>query len=146
MDTAVDFLSEAERRQVQEAIGEAEKLTSGELRVHLEDRIEDDVLDHAAFVFNELGMHRTEERNGVLIYICVADRRIAVIGDAGINSKVPEGFWQDVVSVLQLHFAAGRRAEGLCEAAHMIGAKLSLYFPVKANDTNELSNDISFGK
>ena len=113
MLTAAEFLSATERLQVERAIGEAEQRTSGEIRVHFEDHIEDDVLDHAAFIFEELGMHRTRDRNGVLIYISVADRRVAVIGDKAINEAVPQGFWNDVVGVLKLHFAASRRADGL---------------------------------
>jgi len=144
--TAEDFLSKAERERVAQAIGEAERLTSGEIRVHLEDHIEDDVLDHAAFVFEELGMHRTDQRNGVLIYVCVADRKVAVIGDKGINERVPEGFWTDVVAVLKLHFAAGRRADGLAEAVHMVASKLRQHFPLQTNDRNELSNEVSFSR
>ena len=144
--TADQFLDAAGRERVREAIGAAERRTSGELRVHLEDHIEEDVLDHAAYVFEELGMHRTRERNGVLVYVAVADRRVAVLGDAGINEKVPEGFWTDVVGLLKLHFAAGRHAEGLVEAVHQIGEKLSAYFPLRKDDTDELSNEVSIGR
>jgi len=142
---AEDFLSKHERKQVHEAIGAAELRTSGEIRVHLEDHIEDDVMDHAAFVFEELGMHRTRDRNGVLIYLSVVDRKVAVIGDAAINAHVPANFWYDVIAVLKLHLAAGRRVEGLSEAVHMVGEKLRAFFPLKHDDTNELSNEISFG-
>ncbi|MCB0812494.1 MAG: TPM domain-containing protein, partial [Flavobacteriales bacterium] len=110
--TADQFLDTSGRAQVREAIGAAERRTSGELRVHLEDHIEEDVLDHAAYVFEELGMHRTRDRNGVLVYVAVADRQVAVLGDSGINEQVPDGFWTDVVGLLKLHFAAGRHAEG----------------------------------
>ena len=144
--TADQFLDAAGRERVREAIGAAERRTSGELRVHLEDHIEEDVLDHAAYVFEELGMHSTRERNGVLVYVAVADRRVAVLGDAGINEKVPEGFWTDVVGLLKLHFAAGRHAEGLVEAVHQIGEKLSSYFPLRKDDTDELSNEVSIGR
>ena len=142
--TAEDFLTDVERHRVQGAVGDAEKRTSGEIRVHLEDHIEDDALDRAAFIFEELGMHRTRDRNGVLIYLSVADRKVAVIGDAAINAVVPEGFWTDVVGVLKLHLAAGRHADGLCEAVHVVGEKLVSYFPLKRDDRDELSNEISF--
>ena len=144
--TAEDFLSATDRSRVQAAIAEAEGRTGGELRVHLEDHIEDDVLDHAAFIFEELGMHRTRERNGVLIYLSVSDRKVAVLGDVGINARVPAGFWNDVLSVLKLHLAAGRQADGLCEAAHMVGEKLRAHFPHHADDQDELSNDITGGR
>ena len=144
MLAAEEFLPEADRAKVVQAIQAAELLTSGEIRVHLEDRIEEDVLDHAAFVFEELAMHRTRDRNGVLIYVSVVDRHIAVIGDSGINAVVPAGFWTDVVAVLKVHLAGGRRAEGLVEAVHMVGEKLKAYFPLRQDDTNELTNEISF--
>jgi len=144
--TAAEFLSATERLQVERAIGEAEQRTSGEIRVHFEDHIEDDVLDHAAFIFEELGMHRTRDRNGVLIYISVADRWVAVIGDKAINEAVPQGFWNDVVGVLKLHFAASRRADGLAEAVHMVGAKLQAFFPLRSDDSNELSNTITYSQ
>lgn len=143
---AEDLLTAPERTEVAKAIGEAERLTSGEIRVHLDDHIEDEVLDHAAFVFEELDMHRTRDRNGVLIYIAVADRRVAVIGDAGINARVPAGFWTDVLGVIKLHFAAGRHAAGLVEAVHLVGAKLQQYFPLRHDDTDELSNEVSIGR
>lgn len=140
---AENFLSPDEKVRVRAAIRDAEMATSGEIRVHLEDLCPEDVLDHAAFVFEELGMHRTRDRNGVIIYVSVIDHKVAVIGDAGINAIVPEGFWTDVIGVLRLHFAAGRQADGLCEAAGMIGQKLKARFPRKSDDSNELSDDIS---
>lgn len=143
---AEEFLTKEERAQVARAIGGAERLTSGEIRVHLDDHIEDEVLDHAAYVFEELDMHRTKDRNGVLIYIAVADRHVAVIGDVGIDARVPEGFWTDVIGVLKLHFVAGRRSDGLCEAVHMVGAKLRDFFPRQHDDRDELSNEVSFRK
>lgn len=142
---AEDLLTEAELKRVRLAIAAAEERTSGEIRVHMEDHIEEDVLDHAAFIFEELGMHRTRHRNGVLIYLSVADRKLAVIGDEGIDRRVPPDFWNDVVGLLKLHLAAGRPADGLVEAVHTVGEKLSALFPREANDQDELPNDISFG-
>ena len=143
--TAEDFLSETERQRVSAAINAAEMRTSGEIRVHLEDHIEDDVLDHAAFVFEELDMHKTKDRNGVLIYVSVSDRKVAVIGDKGINERVPVNFWNDVLAVLRTHFAAGSRADGICEAVAMVGEKLLAFHPHQRDDRDELSNDVSIG-
>ena len=142
---AEDLLTEAELKRVRLAIAAAEERTLGEIRVHMEDHIEEDVLDHAAFIFEELGMHRTRHRNGVLIYLSVADRKLAVIGDEGIDRRVPANFWNDVLGLLKLHLAAGRPADGLVEAVHTVGEKLSALFPREANDQDELPNDISFG-
>lgn len=139
-------MTDAERRVVADAISQAERTTSGEIRVHIEDHIEEDVVDHAAYIFQELGMHRTRERNGILIYVCVADRLVAVVGDKGINEKVPEGFWDGTVEVLRTHFAAGKQAEGLCEAVRMVGERLSTFFPPQVDDRNELSNEVTYGR
>jgi uncharacterized membrane protein len=144
--SAAEFLTGAERERVERAIGEAEQRTSGEIRVHFEDHIEEEVLDHAAFIFEELAMHRTRDRNAVLIYISVVDRKVAVIGDKGINEVVPPGFWNDVVGVLKLYFAGGKRADGLVEAVHLVGAKLRDFFPLRNDDRNELSNTITFSE
>lgn len=145
MIAAQDLLSEAERERVLQAIHKAEELTSGEVRVHLDDTITDSVLDHAAFVFEELGMFRTRDRNGVLIYVSIADRRAAVIGDAGINARVPEGFWDEVLALLREDFSNGQFADGLCQAVAQVGEKLQTLFPYRRDDRNELPNDISFG-
>ncbi len=144
--SAEAFLTETDRQRVSAAIAAAELRTSGEIRVHLEDHIEEDVMDHAAFIFEELGMHRTKDRNGVLIYVSVADRKVAVIGDRGIDQRVPANFWNDVLAVLKLHFAAGKQADGICEAVTMVGEKLKAFHPHAASDINELSNDVSFGR
>lgn len=146
MPDAEDFLTDAERKVVAAAIAEAERATSGEIRVHIEDHIEEDLLDHAAYIFEELGMQHTRERNGILIYVCVADRLVAVLGDKGINEKVPDGFWNGTVNVLKTHFAAGEQADGLCEAVRMVGERLSTFFPPQGDDRNELSNEVTYGR
>jgi uncharacterized membrane protein len=143
--TASDLLPEVDQVRVKEAIRKAEARTSGEIRVHIDDSIADDVLDHAAYIFEQLGMFRTRDRNGVLIYVSAADRRVAVIGDAGINARVPEGFWNDVLALLQEQFRNGRFADGLCAAVERVGEKLRSDFPHERDDRNELPNDISFG-
>jgi uncharacterized membrane protein len=146
MMTAEEFLPEGERQRVMDAVRAAEQRTSGEIRIHLEDHCEEDVLDHAVFIFEELGMQRTRRRNGVLVYVSVADHRLAVIGDAGINARGGDGFWNDVVALLVDHFKQGRNADGLCAAVQRAGDKLAEFFPPEAGGgTNELSDDISFG-
>lgn len=142
---AEEFLTSVGQEAVKAAIRSAERLTSGEIRVHLDDLIADEVLDHAAFVFEELNMHLTKERNGVLFYVSVVDHKLAVIGDKGINEKVEEGFWNDVLQRVQEHFKAGAHSEGLVAGIQLAGEKLSAHFPYQGNDSNELSDDISFG-
>lgn len=140
-----NFFSPAEKDAIKNAIATAEKLTSGEIRVHVEDTFSGDVLDQAAFIFKQLKMHMTEQRNGVLFYLAVRNRRFAIIGDAGINARVPEGFWDQIRERMADRFREERFADGLVEGIGMAGEKLIEFFPCLSDDRNELSDDISFG-
>ena len=139
------FTEEAQRR-IRAAIETAERNTSGEIRLHLEDKCKEDVMDHAAFIFHELEMHRTAERNGVLIYLALEDRKLAIIGDKGINETVPKGFWNDTFELMKGPFAQGDVISGLEQGVLKAGEQLRLHFPYQQDDVNELSDDISFGK
>lgn len=97
------FTTEQEQLIVQ-SIKEAEKKTSGEIRVHIENHCDVDLLDRAADVFALLGMHKTALRNGVLFYIAMEDHKFAILGDAGINSKVPSGYWNQIKEVMRQYF------------------------------------------
>ena len=141
--TAEDILSTDELARVRDAVRRAEARTSGEIRVHLDDTIVEDVLDHAAFIFEELGMQRTRDRNGVLIYVCVAQRRAAVIGDVGIHAKLPHGFWNHTLGVVLEQFKAERYCEGLCLGVERLGEQLQAHFPRMSDDRNELNDEVS---
>lgn len=138
------FFSRNEKQQILAAIREAEKNTSGEIRLHLEYKVKDEVFGHAKKVFQKIGMTKTAERNGVLIFMATKDKKFAVLGDVGINEKVPEGFWNDVVQIMQEHFKRHKFAEGISEAVIRIGEKLKQFFPYRKNDRNELSDTISY--
>ncbi len=142
---AKDLFTEAEQQQIVSAIKEAEKNTSGEIRVHIERKCNEDVLDHAAFMFEELEMHKTELRNGVLIYLAFEDRQLAILGDVGINLKVPKGFWDATRDVMIANFKNGDFTKGLSEGILKAGEQLKEHFPYQSDDTNELSDEISFG-
>ncbi|MBK9292693.1 MAG: TPM domain-containing protein [Bacteroidetes bacterium] len=146
MPGARNFFSPEQKEQIVDAIRQAELSTSGEIRVHLEERCEGEVLDRAAYLFEKLGMMQTAERNGVLIYIAVKDRKFAVIGDAGINAVVEPNYWEDVRHMMAEHFKRGKYVAGLIKAIGRIGAKLKKHFPYQDDDTNELSDEISFTK
>jgi uncharacterized membrane protein len=143
---AESFFSEADKRRIVEAIEKAELQTSGEIRVHIEEKCKEEVLDHAAFIFQELEMHKTELRNGVLFYVSYLDHKLAILGDAGINKVVPGHFWEDIKEHLVKEFKIGNYAGGLSEGILMAGEQLKKHFPYQSDDTNELSNEISFGK
>ena len=91
-------------------------------------------------------MHQTELRNGVLIYLAVEDRQLAILGDAGINLKVPKGFWDDTRDVMINEFKQGNFAKGLSDGIIKAGEQLREHFPYQSDDVNELSDDISFGE
>jgi uncharacterized membrane protein YgcG len=129
------------------AIKAAELQTSGEIRLHLEDKCPTpEPLDRAAQVFAELKMHRTKLRNGVLFYLAWQTRQFAVVGDAGINSAVPDDFWEDVKEAVVGHFRQEQYVTGLERGIRLVGEQLRQFFPYDAaTDINELSDDISYG-
>ncbi len=141
-----EFLSKEQEKLVTAAIGKAEKMTSGEICVHIETVCKENVLDRAAFVFKTLEMHKTAQRNGVLIYLSIDDRKFAIIGDAGINAVVPPGFWEEVKEAMVRRFAQKQFAEGLVEGIEQAGEKLKEFFPYQKDDQNELPDEISYGK
>ncbi|HLN20087.1 MAG TPA: TPM domain-containing protein [Bacteroidales bacterium] len=143
---ASTFFNPEEKEKVVSAIREAEKETSGEIRLHLDDKCPGDVLDRAAWLFKKLGMEKTKDRNGVLFYLAVEDRKFAILGDAGINSRVPEGFWDCIKELLASKFRENKFAEGLSEGIILAGRQLQRHFPYKKEDVNELSDEISFEK
>ncbi len=143
--SAKKFFSEEQKQAIQHAIANAELNTSGEIRVHIDDKCKDEVLDQAANLFHQLKMDATELRNGVLFYLAVDDHKFAILGDKGINEKVPADFWNTIKEEMLAHFKQQQFTEGLCKGIEMAGQKLKVHFPLQANDTNELSNDVSFG-
>jgi uncharacterized membrane protein len=146
MSNASNFFSKEEKQQIEQAIRDAENQTSGEIRVHIEQYCKEDVLDHAAFVFETLEMHKTKQRNGVLFYLSIDDHKFAILGDAGINSLVPENFWDDIKEKVISKFKEGKYAEGLIIGILQAGEELKKDFPLLNQKDNELTNEISFGK
>lgn len=142
---AKSFFSPQEQEKIVKSIQEAEKNTSGEVRVHLENKCKGDVLDRAAEVFAMLKMHKTELRNGVLFYLAIEDKKFAILGDAGINKVVPANFWDEIKNDCLQSFKAGNYADGLCDGIKKAGLQLKSHFPYQIDDINELSDEISFG-
>ncbi len=142
---ASKLLSEEDKKLITDSIREAEKNTSGEIRVHIEARCPGDVMDRAAYIFEKLKMHKTVLRNGVLFYIATKDRKSAILGDAGINMKTAEDFWDSTKSRMLDKFAEGDIAGGLADAIKTAGHQLKKHFPYEDDDINELPDDISFG-
>lgn len=138
------YFTQEQKDAMVAAIQQAEKDTSGEIRIHVENLCKQEVLDRAAEVFAELKMHKTALRNGVLVYIALENKKLAIIGDAGINAKVPTNFWDNIKNHMVEQFRAGKVCEGICEAVQEAGKQLKQYFPCQEDDVNELPDEISF--
>jgi uncharacterized membrane protein len=145
MSKVEDFLTQEEEQEIVEAIRIAEKNTSGEIRVHLEKTTKLDPYDRALEVFNELKMDETQLKNGVLIYLAVADKTFVICGDQGINDIVSNSFWDSTKDIMVAHFKNGNFKQGLIDGILRAGEELKHHFPWAEDDTNELSNEISKG-
>lgn len=145
MSETEDFLTQEEEQEIVQAIAEAEKNTSGEIRVHLEEHSDKEPLVRAQEVFFALKMQETKARNGVLIYIGVHDKHLAIIGDEGINKVVENDFWNCTKDVIIANFKERQFKKGLVEGVLRAGEQLKKHFPYQSDDTNELSNEISKG-
>jgi uncharacterized membrane protein len=142
--SARDFFTEEESQRIVQAIASAEKRTSGEIRLHLEDKCDKPVLKRAEEIFAQYGMQKTAQRNGILFYVAVQSHDFAVAGDLGIHEKVQQQFWDDINRRVLYHFTKGEFAEGLCEGILLCGQQLQHFFPLQADDKNELSDEISY--
>jgi uncharacterized membrane protein len=133
-----------EQELIANAIADAEKATSGEIRIAVEKICHGSAFDRATEYFAELGMDKTAQHNGVLIYLAYADRKFAIIGDRGIDSVVPDDFWETTQVAMKAHFLSGNIAEGIIAGVALAGEKLALFFPYQSGDVNELPNDIIY--
>ena len=140
-----ELFPEQEKARIKRAIELAEMNTSGEIRVHVEGSCPEEVLDRAAYLFEKLEMHKTAQRNGVLFYLSVKDRKFAILGDAGINARVPADFWDNIKETAIRFFREGQFSAGLAEGIRMAGEQLKQHFPYLKDDKNELSDEIVFG-
>ncbi len=142
------FFTQPQTDKIVAAIKEAEKQTSGEVRLFVESRCRFvDPMDRAAEIFWSLKMDKTDQRNAVLVYIAIKDKQLAVMGDEGIHRKVGEEFWKQTVAKMLSHFKTESYVEGLVHAVNDIGEALQSHFPYDKNtDKNELPDDIVFGK
>jgi uncharacterized membrane protein len=140
------FFTEDEQKRIVEEIHKAEERTSGEIRVHLDRHSGEDVLKKAQRIFYQLGMARTKDRNGVLIYLATDHRKFAIVGDEGIHRVVPENYWVEVKKEMQKHFREEKFFAGICRAIQQIGEKLQAHFPAEKAGANELPDEISEGE
>lgn len=140
-----DYFSKEEKKAIVDVIREAEKNTSGEIRVYFERSTKgSNVLDRAYRAFKKLKMGNTELKNGVLFYIAFGEHKCAIIGDEGIHAKVGEQFWDQELEILQSYFRKDEYTQGLQKAIQLAGERLAHFFPFERDDVNELDDEIYF--
>jgi uncharacterized membrane protein len=141
--------SDEDLEAMQAAIARTEAQTSAEIRLHLEPRVpranSGDALIRARQVFAHLGMHRTARRNGVLIYLALADRRLAVVGDDGIHARVGADYWAALRDHMIARLRQGNPREAVLAAIAEAGQALRQHFPREPGDKDELSDEVSLG-
>src|SRR5690242_17923707 len=145
---AENFFSEQEKEKVLQAIQNAERSTSGEVRVYVESHCRFvDAIDRAAEIFYSLKMNATELHNGVLVYVAMKDKQLAIFADDGIYKKAGTSFWKEEVAKMLQHFNKANYADGIATIVNEIGDSLHIHFPYDSStDKNELPDDIVFGK
>ena len=142
-----ELLTDAEKQQLVQAIRNAERMTSGEIRVYVESRCKFvDPLDRAQEIFVQLGLEKTRLRNGVLLYFALKDKQYAIAGDKGIHEKVGKDFWKEKTHQMLAHFANGHLVAGIEACISEIGQALCIHFPHQGDDINELPDDIVEGR
>jgi uncharacterized membrane protein len=139
-----EFLDKLDQPRLLAAVRDAEALTSGEIRIHVQAKTYGiDIKTVAERTFERLGMTKTALRNGVLLFIATEEQAFYICGDKGIDEKVPAGFWDDVAAKLTEQFKSGQFTDGIVEAIGAVGEHLARFFPRASDDVNELSDDIN---
>jgi uncharacterized membrane protein len=137
-----EFIDKLDDNKVTAAIAAAEQKSSGEIRVFVSNEKPPDPLAAAGAQFAKLGMVKTRERNGVLLYFAPKSQQFAVFGDQGIHDKCGREFWQDIAVKIAAHLKADEFTEAVVEAINQIGAVLARHFPRSPDDRNELPNQV----
>lgn len=140
----MSIFSQEEQERIAHAIANAEKATSGEIRIAIDKHCHGSAFEKAARYFTELGMDKTAQHNGVLIYMAHEDHKFAIIGDSGINRVVPDDFWETTQVAMKAHFQSGNLADGIIAGVSLAGEKLAMFFPYQSGDVNELPDDIIY--
>lgn len=130
---------------IEQAIAESERQHSGEVRFAAEPALDTGALlagqtarERAIEVFSLLRLWDTSERNGVLIYLLLADRDIEIVADRGVNAKVASAEWEGICRTMEQGLKAGRNGEAVVAGIQRVSALLAHHFPRRADDRNEL--------
>jgi len=141
------FFSDDDFLRISKTIKEMEKITAGEIRVAVKEekpllKKGKDIRALAEEEFFKLNMHNTRDKTGILLYLILRERQFYILADEGINAKVSQETWDTVRNEMQEEFMSGHFANGLITGVKKVGKILGEHFPVKADDTNELSNKV----
>lgn len=137
-------LTPKQEKKIIRAIREAERNTSGEIRVHIDANASENHFETSVSVFNSLKMNETKHRNGVLFHVSPKDHNFTVIGDVGIDAVTPDDFWDEIKNVVITKFKKGKYSKGLVTGISMAGEALKVHFPYQSDDQNELPDEISW--
>jgi|SRR3989344_937359 len=141
--------SRADLERIKATVREAESRTSGEIRVKVVERCDEDLkgnlVQQALRDFEREGLHNTRDKTGVLVLVVLGEKRFRIIGDSGIHEKLPQSYWNDLARKLSILFVAGDFTGGICRVVSDIGKELASFFPHRADDKNELSDDVIIG-
>ncbi len=134
-----------EKRTIELAIHQAEQLTSAEIRVHLDSHCKIEPLDRAVEIFKTLKMDKTVQRNGILIYIAISDKKMAIIGDKGIDQHVTPTFWDTTKNTMITYFVEGKLVEGIIAGIQEVVKVVEPFYKPAPTYINELSNEVTEG-
>ncbi len=141
------FLNDDELLRISNKIKAEEKRTAGEICVSIKEhrsllQKKKSVEDLARGESFKLGIDKTRDKTGIIIFLLLAARQFYILADEGINKKVPEKTWNTIKDEMQEHFIEGKFSEGIIHGVDRVGKILSEHFPIKPDDTNEISNRV----
>jgi len=142
---AKEIFSDQDLQDISAEIKTFEGRTSGEIVISFNTSSHNQPYKAAKRIFEKAKLHQTKERNATLLVLFLSEHKFAVYGDVGIHEKVPVDFWEETVDEMRAQFGQGNMREGLLAGIHKLGENLAKYFPVAADDVNELSDEIKFG-
>jgi len=140
---AKEFLKQLRHDDIVAAIREAESKTSGEIRVFISHKKTEAPVTAAQAAFVRLGMTKTRERNGVLIFVSPRTQKFAVIGDEGVHKRCGDEFWQALAAEMAGHFKKSEFNHGIIHGVRKAVALLAQHFPRRPDDRNELPDRIA---
>lgn len=140
---AHDFMAQLREAEIVDAIRAAEKRTSGEIRVFVSRKDVSDPVAAAQAHFFELGMEKTREHNGVLLFVAPRSHKFAVIGDSAVHARCGDEFWQELAAEMSGHFRRSEFTSGLVHGVRKAGELMAKHFPRRPDDTNELSDEVA---